>query len=228
MVLLDPREIAALASSLDPMAFAGELLERLERVVGCDVASHAEIARGRRTSRHLGPEYEERITMRGDVYSKELMPVKYAALARHGVAVDSEVFAGAEREQLRYYQELVVPQRGRHSLMAYGTFCGAVVSGTMLGRTGSRSFSARDIASIEAVLPVIGLATAAHGTSDTRSDLTPREREIVAYLRLGYRNTDIARALGLSPNTVRNQLAALYEKLGAANRAEAVARTSAG
>jgi DNA-binding CsgD family transcriptional regulator len=53
--------------------------------------------------------------------------------------------------------------------------------------------------------------------------LTAREREVLSYLRLGYTNREIAAACGTSPRTVRNQLSTVFEKLGAATRAEAVA-----
>ena len=54
--------------------------------------------------------------------------------------------------------------------------------------------------------------------------LTPREREVLGYLRLGYTNAQIACALGSAERTVRNQLSSVYEKLGVATRAEAAVR----
>jgi DNA-binding CsgD family transcriptional regulator len=52
--------------------------------------------------------------------------------------------------------------------------------------------------------------------------LSPRERQIFDYLVRGFRNEDIARALGTSPATVRNQLVRLYRKTGVATRSELV------
>ncbi len=52
--------------------------------------------------------------------------------------------------------------------------------------------------------------------------LTPREREIVAALRRGLTNKEIARSLGTSPNTVRNQIAHLAQRVGARGRAQLV------
>ncbi len=45
---------------------------------------------------------------------------------------------------------------------------------------------------------------------------------MVDYLHLGYTNEQIGLALGTRPRTVRNQLTAVYRKLGVATRAEAV------
>lgn len=51
--------------------------------------------------------------------------------------------------------------------------------------------------------------------------LTEREREILRQVEAGRTNKQIARALELSPGTVRNYLAEATAKLGAANRIEA-------
>ena len=53
--------------------------------------------------------------------------------------------------------------------------------------------------------------------------LTPREREILTLLGEGLVNKEIAVRLGISEHTVKTHLAAIYEKLDASNRAEAVA-----
>jgi DNA-binding CsgD family transcriptional regulator len=57
--------------------------------------------------------------------------------------------------------------------------------------------------------------------------LTPREVEVLALLAAGQANKEIARALGVSPNTVKTHLARLYEKLGATSRTAAIAQARA-
>jgi DNA-binding CsgD family transcriptional regulator len=52
--------------------------------------------------------------------------------------------------------------------------------------------------------------------------LTPREREILEYVRDGYSNAQIAQALTLSPATVRTHLEHAFSKLGVHSRTEAV------
>jgi DNA-binding NarL/FixJ family response regulator len=54
--------------------------------------------------------------------------------------------------------------------------------------------------------------------------LTPREREILAMLAEGLPNKLIASRLGISDHTVKTHLEAIFDKLGASTRAEAVAR----
>lgn len=53
--------------------------------------------------------------------------------------------------------------------------------------------------------------------------LTSRELRLLEWLASGRTNVQIGRCAGRSEKTVRNQLTGLYAKLGAANRAEAVA-----
>jgi len=53
--------------------------------------------------------------------------------------------------------------------------------------------------------------------------LSNREREILALLADGLVNKQIAARLGISTNTVKTHLELLFEKLGVATRAEAVA-----
>lgn len=54
------------------------------------------------------------------------------------------------------------------------------------------------------------------------SQLSPREQEILELLAEGLRAGDIARRLYLGESTVKTHITHLYEKLGAANRAQAL------
>jgi two-component system, NarL family, response regulator DesR len=65
-----------------------------------------------------------------------------------------------------------------------------------------------------------GLAAAA--LSQGESPLTPREHEVLAASRQHATVADLARALYLSPGTVRNHLSSVMQKLDARNRGEAV------
>ena len=52
--------------------------------------------------------------------------------------------------------------------------------------------------------------------------LSPRECEILALLASGQSNKELARTLGISPNTVKTHLARLYEKLEVQKRVQAI------
>jgi two-component system, NarL family, nitrate/nitrite response regulator NarL len=60
----------------------------------------------------------------------------------------------------------------------------------------------------------------------TRRALTQREREILALVAAGASNKTIARRLGVSPNTVKFHIVAVFDKLQATTRAEAVAKAA--
>ena len=54
--------------------------------------------------------------------------------------------------------------------------------------------------------------------------LSDRETQIAVMLFEGFTNRQIASALKLSDGTARNYISSLYEKIGAANRADAIAK----
>lgn len=54
--------------------------------------------------------------------------------------------------------------------------------------------------------------------------ISPREVQVLDLLAAGSANKVIARALGISPNTVKTHVARLFEKLEASNRTEAIAK----
>jgi len=58
------------------------------------------------------------------------------------------------------------------------------------------------------------------------TELTPREREVLGLIALGLPNKTIARQLGVSDHTVKFHLNAIFAKLGAQSRTEAVVRAA--
>ncbi len=73
----------------------------------------------------------------------------------------------------------------------------------------------------------VSLAPAQNGFAEaepTRPLLTPRELEILACLGEGMSNKLVARRLGISAHTVKFHLEAVFTKLDATSRAEAVAK----
>jgi len=61
-------------------------------------------------------------------------------------------------------------------------------------------------------------------TEDSRPVLTPRELDVLTCLGEGLSNKAVARRLGISAHTVKFHLEAVFMKLGATSRAEAVAK----
>ena len=69
---------------------------------------------------------------------------------------------------------------------------------------------------------VVDPGLAADALSQGESPLTPREHEVLAASRDHATVAELARALYLSPGTVRNHLSSVMQKLDARNRTEAV------
>lgn len=82
-----------------------------------------------------------------------------------------------------------------------------------------RSDLAEPITAMRAALPALA---ARQSMSPALSPLTPAERELAALLRTDQTTAEIARARGVSVNTVKSQMRSIYGKLGVSRREEAV------
>ena len=79
-------------------------------------------------------------------------------------------------------------------------------------------------AALRAVAVGLRVSLPEGGEAEARPLLTPRELEILACLGEGLSNKAVARRLGISAHTVKFHLEAVFAKLGASSRADAVAR----
>lgn len=182
----------------------------------------------------------ERLYAGWDVYGPEVHPVQIEA-ARAGVASDVRTL-GSALEETRVYREVMAPLGGTESLFLLPSFRGRTVCMLMLGRC-RRRFTTDELSQARALSVAIGVAWAAASapagagsapvTEAARAPgtpvqpgltalLTPAEADLLRYLELGHTTRDIAAARETSFFTVRNQLSALYRKLGVCNRTEAV------
>ena len=87
----------------------------------------------------------------------------------------------------------------------------------------SKDLEAREVA--KAVRMVgLGMTVFPPKAAQPAPMLSEREREVLELIAAGSTNREIASELYLSPHTVKEHTSALYRKLGARNRAEAVQR----
>lgn len=203
------------------------VLPALVRCIPCDQAFF--VRHGALSEFALGFDQNVRRNTAGHYghYQRELAPLRARALARGGVAVDREHFGSSELERRRYYAEVMRPHGGKSTLLGYLSFRGRVLAAVVLGRS-TPTFSDGEQASLRALMPALSLCDMAvyRGAPPPSGELTSlsaREREVLSYLSLGYSNREIGVACGTSPKTVRNQLSAVFRKIGASTRAEAVA-----
>ena len=143
--------------------FEALALETLAREIGCDAAFFA-VKGAESAPAVLGIDAEsiERAVRGGSEYERELMPVKRAALAARGVAVDTDVLGEAVVRRTRYFREVAAPVKGRHSLMAYLTWRGQPRAALMLGRARA-GFSPGELERVESVLSELAAARASYG-----------------------------------------------------------------
>ena len=88
-------------------------------------------------------------------------------------------------------------------------------------------FSERDVAVLTLLRPHLQAAYLAHQRHRRGpSVLTGRQREILAYVALGYTNRQVARRLDLSETTVRKHLENIFARLGVTSRTAAIAKIS--
>jgi DNA-binding CsgD family transcriptional regulator len=148
---------------------------------------------------------------------------------------DRDVFSARTRDRAALYREYL-PRIGLRSFVAR---CWADASGFHLitlasrrGVDGSRFFR-RAAAAIDAVFPIVALAERVHGPGGTPRPsanvveewarghgVAPAEFKVISLVERGLTNTEVATALSISANTVRNHLASAFRKLNVSTRAE--------
>ena len=212
-------DLGQLAHSATLPVFRREVLNRLVDELQADVALFA-TAEGR-VDRGLD-EVRDALDGGWDALGRELAPI-YLAAARDGAASDVGTLGESALVATRVYREVMAPLGGSESLFMVPSFRGRTLGVVMLGRLGGR-FSAQALTRASAVTPWLSLACAAiaQGAPMPTTKLSSTEVDLLRYLQLGYSTRDIAQARDTSYFTVRNQLSALFRKLGVANRTEAV------
>ena len=120
------------------------------------------------------------------------------------------------------------PSKIRVIMMTASANPGETALARSLGAAGHLSKSVRRATLIGAIRTVLAGGTFFESRplapGDSGRLLTPRELEVLENLRRGLSNHDIAQGLGIGEYTVKAHLKAIFTKLDAAGRAEAVTR----
>ena len=98
------------------------------------------------------------------------------------------------------------------------------VRATLILERDGRAFGGEEAEALGVLLPTLILADEGTAAAQTRPGrtLSPREAEIVEFVRLGYTNAQIALATGRSIAAVRNLLVRIFDKTGVRSRAQLV------
>lgn len=164
-------------------------------------------------------------------YSVEMLPLFRVAAHTEHVATDRQAFSLGERHQLSMYSEYVRPLGVKHFATVLLGRGGAPSHAISFSREDWRGFRDDELDLLRRLRPTLSLLSRLFGQDAAArrgvplcllasEPLTPREEEIASYVARGLRNAEIANLCGSSPYTVRNQLAAVFRKLGVSTRAE--------
>jgi DNA-binding CsgD family transcriptional regulator len=220
-------------SAASRLAFRREALALLERHVGFEGSLFTSLDPALPMDQEVFAGLDHQVIARAradwaSCYAAELAPLFSVAAAAGGIVIDSRVFGPRERSRLRYFNEVIRPTGVRHMMWMDLRRRGRLAGMLAFTRTG-RAFHDRDAGLLRSLRSVLALAdgyldrpapSVAGETGIGR--LSPREREILDLVSRGYTNPEIALGLGTSANTVRNQLHALFRKVGVTTRAELV------
>lgn len=100
------------------------------------------------------------------------------------------------------------------------------ISPAVARAAGASGFVSKDWGAADVVRAVrmvaLGQEVFAPAPDTSGANLTDRELEVMTHIAQGQTNAEIAKALFLSPHTVKEHTSSIYRKLGVRNRAEAV------
>lgn len=213
--------------------FAEHLLAIVEEVCGGESSVLYRLSDGSLFTRQLDDEQRRYLELSRDVgptrYAEDL-EAAFTRSAEIGICTDRDIWTPRERERRLYYQEILEPARVRSMLHICAKWQGHPLLRINLNRHGNKPFSSRERERALSLLPVLEAsivafrATALLGIWER---LTAREAEVARHVARGLTNPQIALLLGTSKFTVRNQLAAIFDKLQVASRAELASLVSA-
>lgn len=212
--------------------------EWLMATVDCDALYQGAVASSRNYApvvTGIDPRQVSACEANADRYWHERTVLTDAARRAGGVAIDIDVLGAKQREQSPFYREVMRAVGIQASAIAVLQLRGEISSAIWLGRVGRARLGAhfRSPASLRALreaLPVLALGDALHLEAGRAASVTPdlglntKEREVMHYLMRGLTNAQIATLLGSSHAAVKNQVATLLRKVGAANRTELAGR----
>jgi DNA-binding CsgD family transcriptional regulator len=141
----------------------------------------------------------------------------------------THIYSSRERQELRFFREVMIPQRVSCALAFVVRFRGRVVGRLVLQRHDrGRSFDDHEFEAARRLVPAFGLILAASdaglfATPQPAYSLPRREAEIAQYVARGLSNREIAAIVGTSHLTVRNQVSRIFQKTDTSSRAELAA-----
>jgi DNA-binding CsgD family transcriptional regulator len=220
---------ALIVEVTDPAVLWPLMLMRLQEAIGFD-AGYIGATWGNATEgRGAVAEHDEPFLKRNlGRYLAEITPEEVAQYTDRA-RVHHDIWSRARQDELAVFREILFPTGMQHMIVRVSVSNGNL-AGFNLERRGSTPFTDRELAVVDTMAPFLhivevltlrdrddaGLEELAH-----QFKLTEREREFAGLAARGLQNHEIAKLAGnISPNTVRNTLQRVYDKVGVTNRAE--------
>ena len=230
-------EVACEVDGIDP--FPDSVLAALQRLIPAEIVSYGDFDREGAGWRQPGVHWHG--VPQGDLspgireahlsLTHQMPHPPWAQNAGRAVRW-SDLLSRRRLHRLDIYAEVGRPLGLEHTLELWILVPDGVAGGLAFDRS-ERDFSERDVCVLETLRPHLvqlwrnarlhrpaadSLFTSAAGL------LTPREREVLAWVARGKTNREIATVLYLAPGTIRKHLDNVYAKLDVGSRAGAVAR----
>jgi DNA-binding CsgD family transcriptional regulator len=227
-------EVAGEVDEVDP--FPEPVLAALLQLIPADVVSYGDFDR-EGTGWRSGVRWQGVVLadMTSDIreahlrFTDQMPHPPWAPLAGHA-ARWSDLLSRRRLHSLDVYAEVGKPLELEYQLELW-MVTPEGVQGCFAFDRGEHDFSNRDVDMLDTLRPHLAqLWRNARGRSRPAPAglLTPREREILAWVARGKTNREIAAVLYLAPGTVRKHLDNVYAKLDVGSRAGAVARAFLG
>jgi DNA-binding CsgD family transcriptional regulator len=204
-----------------------QVMAVVDRLVTCDFGSILSAAPSREWTLHAEKEDNQIIRQNHWRYATEMSRDELAQLGER-FSLDTELFPTGRRERMSVYHDFMRPNRQAGFIARYWPMDGQLWGFGM--SRGYRTFSADDRRRLDAIFPHLRAALRAgrwlaSGERVRQHDgaqwsLTAVERRTTSLVVRGLTNSEAASLLGVSPHTVRNTLARIFEKVGVSRRSE--------
>lgn len=205
------------------------MLEALQQVIGFDAGYIGASWRNAAEGRGAVADHDEPLLRKNlGRYLAEIRPEE-VALYTDQARVHHDVWSPDRQKELAVFREVLFPTGMAHMIVRTSVRHGNLAGFNLERRSSSEPFSDRDLRLVDLIAPFMHLVevlTLNAQDEDISSQftqdhsLTPRETEFITLAAKGLTNSEIAILKGISPNTVRNTLVRIFEKVGVSNRVE--------
>jgi LuxR family maltose regulon positive regulatory protein len=190
-----------------------------------EIHTHAMIAKGLVAS--ATGHVEDAVLLLQNAYDGLLSTEDHLSALRVGLDLAMAYYSRGTHEQAYGILKHLMTRAAKGNLVSFVLERNDNIAELLLSATEARVFDNDSLRFVTGLLAEIRNREAPpRETTASRSgqDLTARERSIVAFIAMGQSNKEIAREIGVTPETVKTHVKRIFQKLSAETRAQAVIR----